>query len=214
MISSTVHYFEDQIDQIDTFFKSLGYETIVSKCGSVFADPRYGNFPDCLLAVEECDVFFGIIRPNCGSGQVGEYCVTFEEFKKARELNKPSWYVVDYRVTYAKELLHLLTLKPDISINIGSVKVKELLHMLFIKHKKSIDSGYYKVLDLFESKYKKEFDPLCLAMLDYVDKKDIKDYWARRNHWRHEFHQLTDITSYINNQFGNYQRIEDVLKTY
>ena len=116
MISSTVYNFEDQIDQIDAFFQSLGYETIVSKNGSVFADPRYGNFTDCLRAVGECDVFFGIVRPNCGSGQVGDYCVTFEEFKKARELNKPSWYVVDYRVTYAKELLHLLTLKPDIAL--------------------------------------------------------------------------------------------------
>jgi len=56
MISSTVYYFEDQIDQIDALFKSMGYETIVSKSGSVFADPRYGNFPDCLHAVEECEL--------------------------------------------------------------------------------------------------------------------------------------------------------------
>lgn len=191
MISTTVYYFEDQIDQIDALFKSLGYETIVSKNGSVFADPRYGNFPDCLHAVEECDVFFGIIRPNCGSGQVGNYCITFEEFKKAREMNKPSWYVVDYRVNYAKELLRLLTPKSNLPVDIAS----------------------YKVLDLFESKNKKEFDPLCLAMLDYVDQKDI-EYWERKNHWRQEFHRLTDITNYICNQFGDQQRIEDVLKSY
>lgn len=192
MISSTVYNFEDQIDQIDTLFRSLGYGTIVSKNGSVFADPRFGNFPDCLRAVEECDVFFGIIRPNCGSGQVGDYCVTFEEFKKARELNKPSWYVVDYRVIYAKELLRLLVPKREMPIGIGSSKV----------------------LDLFESKNTKEFDPLCLDMLDYVDKKDIPDYWARKNHWRHEYRRLNDIKDYISSQFGNQQRIEDVLKSY
>lgn len=208
MISSTVYYFEDQIDQIDTLFQSLGYETIVSKNGSVFADPRYGNFPDCLRAVEECDVFFGIIRTNCGSGQLGDYCITFEEFKKARELDKPSWFVVDYKVLYAKELFHILKYKNP---NVGKSKLYAKLCNL-LTH--SSNKSGIKVLDLFESNNFKEFDPLCLDMLDYVDKKDIKDYWARKNHWRHEFHRLTDITSYINNQFGNYQRIEDVLKSY
>ncbi|MBR3493782.1 MAG: hypothetical protein IKH44_15950 [Bacteroidales bacterium] len=44
MISSTVYNFEDQLDQIEAVLKSLGYDTILSKNGSVFADPRYGNF--------------------------------------------------------------------------------------------------------------------------------------------------------------------------
>ena len=70
------------------------------------------------------------------------------------------------------------------------------------------------MLDLFESRNLKEFDPLCLDMLDYVDKKDVKDYWSRTNHWRHEYHKLTDITGFINNQFGNQQRIMDVLNEY
>ena len=193
MISSTVYNFEDQLDQIEAVLKSLGYDTILSKNGSVFADPRYGNFKDCLEAVSECDIFFGIIRPNCGTGQIGDYCITYEEFKKARELAKPSWFVVDYRVLYAKELFRILKYKnPDDSSNKPGTKV----------------------LDLFESRNLKEFDPLCLDMLDYVDKKDVKDYWSRTNHWRHEYHRLTDITDFINNQFGNQQRIMDVLNEY
>lgn len=208
MISSTVYNFEDQIDQIDTFFQSLEYETIVSKNGSVFADPRYGNFTDCLHAVGECDVFFGIIRPNCGSGQVGDYCVTFEEFKKARELNKPSWFVVDYRVLYAKELFRILKYKNP---NEGKGKLYAKL-CSFITH--SSNKHDTRVLDLFESKNLKEFDPLCLDMLDFVDKKDIKDYWSRTNHWRQEYHRLTDITDYIRKQLGNQQKVLDVINEY
>lgn len=208
MISSTVRNFGDQIDQIDTLFRSLGYETIVSKNGSVFADPRYGNFPDCLYAVKECDIFFGIVRPDCGSGQIGDYCITFQEFKKARELDKPSWYVVDYRVLYAKELFRILKYKNP---NEGKGKLYAKLCSLITHSSNKNDT---RVLDLFESRDLKEFDPLCLDMLDYVDKKDVKDYWSRKNHWRHEYHRLTDITYYITNQFGNQQRIMDVLKEY
>ena len=207
MISSTVRNFGDQIDQIDTLFQSLGYETIVSKNGSVFADPRYGNFPDCLYAVNECDIFFGIVRPDCGSGQIGNYCITFEEFKKARELDKPSWFVVDYRVLYAKELFRILQYKNP---NEGKGKLYAKLCSLITHSSNKRDT---RVLDLFEPRDLKEFDPLCLDMLDYVDKKDI-DYWSRKNHWRQEYHRLTDITDYIRKQLGNQQKVLDVLNEY
>ena len=208
MISSTVYNFEDQLDQIEAVLKSLGYDTILSKNGSVFVNPLFGNFKDCLEAVSECDIFFGIIRPNCGTGQVGDFCITFEEFKKARELVKPSWFVVDYRVLYAKELFRILKYKNP---TMGKGKICAKLCSLFTHSGNKSDT---KVLDLFESRYLKEFDPLCLDMLDYVDKKDVKDYWLRTNHWRHEYHKLTDITDFINNQFGNQQRIMDVLNEY
>lgn len=57
--------------------------------GSMKVDPRLHNFDNCLKAVEECDLFFGVIRPDCGTGRDGSESITFQEFKHARECHKP-----------------------------------------------------------------------------------------------------------------------------
>ena len=92
MVASTVYGFEDQISQIVAQLNTLGYEVLNSHYGSIKVNPRLSNLKNCLNAVEECDLFFGIIRPYYGTGNIGNKNITFEEIKKAIRLKKPYWF--------------------------------------------------------------------------------------------------------------------------
>ena len=83
MLGSTVYGFEDQLSQIIAQLQLLGYEVLNSHSGSIKVNPKLSNLDNCLNAVEECDLFLGIIRPFYGTGNIGESNITFEEIKKA-----------------------------------------------------------------------------------------------------------------------------------
>ena len=86
MVGSTVYGFEDQLSQIVAQLNTLGYDVLNSHYGSIQVNPKLSNMDNCLKAVEECDLFLGIIRPYYGTGNIGERNITFEEIKKAIEL--------------------------------------------------------------------------------------------------------------------------------
>lgn len=111
MVSSSVNGFEDQLSGIEAILNSWGYEVWMSKSGTIKVNPHLHNFDNCLKAVEECDLFLGIIRLDCGTGREADGCVTFEEFKKARELNKPCWFIVDSRLKHYRDLMKVLELR-------------------------------------------------------------------------------------------------------
>lgn len=89
MVSSSVNGFETQLNLIFTYLTQLGFNVVMSKEGTLKVSPRLGSFGSCLKAVEDCDLFFGIIRKNCGTGRMDECSITFEEFKRARKCGKP-----------------------------------------------------------------------------------------------------------------------------
>ncbi len=105
MVGSTVYGFEDNLSQVVATLQTLGYDVINSSHGTVKVDSNLSNLDNCLKAVEECDLFLGIIRPYYGTGNIGEKNITFEEFKKAIELKKPYWFLVHRDVTFARKLL-------------------------------------------------------------------------------------------------------------
>jgi len=111
MVGSAVYGFEDQISQIVAQLITLGYEVLNSHYGSVKVNPGLSNLDNCLNAVEECDLFLGIIRPFCGTGNIGEKNITFEEIKKAIELKKPYWFLVHRDVVFARNLFKKIKLK-------------------------------------------------------------------------------------------------------
>jgi hypothetical protein len=111
MVGSTVYGFEDNLSQIVAILKTMGYDVINSSHGTVKVNPTLSNLDNCLKAVEECDLFLGIIRPYYGTGNIGETNITFEEFKKAIELKKPYWFLVHRDVTFARQLLQKIELK-------------------------------------------------------------------------------------------------------
>lgn len=104
MIGSTVYGYEDQLSQIAATFLTLGYEVLNSHIGTIKVNPRLSNLENCLNAVDECDLFLGIIRPYYGTGLIGDKNITFEEMKRAIELKKPYWFLVHRDVVFARNL--------------------------------------------------------------------------------------------------------------
>ncbi len=99
MVSSTVYGREDDLAQIYGILSGYKYEVVMSKEGSLYV-PAGASAPEsCLKAVEECDLFLGIIFPRYGSG------ITHSEFKKAIELDKPRWFIAHQYVIFAKDIL-------------------------------------------------------------------------------------------------------------
>lgn len=104
MVSSSVYGFVNEIEQVCTILSSMGYKVLNSHMGTIKVDPRCSNLDNCLRAVEECDLFLGIIRPSCGTGYIGKKNITYEEMKLAIKLKKPYWFVVHRDVTFARKL--------------------------------------------------------------------------------------------------------------
>lgn len=111
MVGSTVYGFEDQISQIVAQLNTLGYHVLNSHHGSIKVNPHLSNLDNCLKALEECDLFLGIIRPYYGTGNIGDKNITFEEIKKAIELKKPYWFLVHRDVVFARNLFKKMKLK-------------------------------------------------------------------------------------------------------
>lgn len=111
MVGSSVYGFEDQLPQIVAQLNTLGYDVLNSHYGSIKTNPNLSNLDNCLKAISECDLFLGIIRPYCGTGNIGEKNITFEEIKEAIRLKKPYWFLVHRDVVYTRLLLKKMKLK-------------------------------------------------------------------------------------------------------
>ncbi len=99
MLSSIVNHFKTEIEQIYATLKGYGYDVMCSHMGTVYNVPGKSPEESCLIAVEDCDFFFGIIYPFYGSG------ITHKEFKKAIEINKPRGFLAHHDVAFTRQLL-------------------------------------------------------------------------------------------------------------
>ncbi|MBS0645520.1 MAG: DUF4062 domain-containing protein [Verrucomicrobia bacterium] len=100
MVSSTVYGAEADLDQIAAILRQqFGYKVIMSKEGSVYVPVGFTPEQACLKAVEDCDLFFGIIFPRYGSG------ITHKEFLEANRLDKPRWFISHEKIEYLRKLL-------------------------------------------------------------------------------------------------------------
>ncbi len=118
MVSSTVYGREYDLEQIYAILTGYGYEVIMSKEGSVYLPANKTNEESCLKAVEDCDLFLGIIFPRYGSG------ITHSEFIKAIELDKPRCFIAHQYVMFARNILSQYMFKKDGALN-KSFKFKE-----------------------------------------------------------------------------------------
>ncbi len=110
MVSSSVYGHEDLLDQVYATLTGFGYEVWSSHSGTM---PTFSNvtaFENCVKAVQDCDLFFGIITPFYGSGIVKDEAIsiTHKEMLTAIELNKPRWFVAHDHVVFARQLLRAL----------------------------------------------------------------------------------------------------------
>lgn len=105
MISSSVYGFEESLKRIAHLLERWGYQAMCSSLGTIFVNPDLSNLENSVNAVDACDLFFGIIRTNMGTGNIGDKNITQEEMKRAVELNKPYWFVADEKVVFARSLM-------------------------------------------------------------------------------------------------------------
>lgn len=99
MVSSSVYGAESDLDSIYGILNGYGYEVVMSKEGTLYLPTGLSNEEACLQAVEDCDLFLGIIFPRYGSG------ITHKELKRAVELDKPRWFISHYYVLFARSIL-------------------------------------------------------------------------------------------------------------
>jgi hypothetical protein len=183
MVGSTVYGFEDQISAIVAQLVTMGYDVINSHSGRIKVDPNLSNMENCLNAVEECDLFLGIIRTYYGTGNIGELNITFEEIKKAIELGKPYWFLVHRDVVFARQLFNKMIAKED-----GK-----------------------KLFDVVEVVKNAQFDPRCIEVYEYVIKNHVP-VELRNGNWAQEFYRLDEMMTYVDNQFSDKVFVMNILK--
>jgi hypothetical protein len=182
MVGSTVYGFEDQLSQIVAYLESLGYDVLNSHVGKIKVNPNLSNLENCIHAVDECDLFLGIIRPYYGTGNIDGKNITFEEIKRAIELKKPYWFLVHRDVVFARNLF---------------------------KHIKSKDPNN-NLFDVIEIKPNKLFDHRCIDVYEYVIKNHIP-IELRNGNWAQEYYRLDEMMTYIGTQFSDKEFVSEIL---
>jgi hypothetical protein len=170
--------------------QQLKYTVLNSHNGSIKVNPKLSNLDNCLNAVEECDLFLGIIRPYYGTGNIGDKNITFEEIKKAIELKKPYWFLVHRDVTFGRLLLGKLKLK----------KGDRILSKEDDDHK-----DYSLVVDR-----NKFFDARTIDIYDYIIENHIP-VTLRNGNWAQEFYRLDEMMTYIITQFSDKDFVEGII---
>lgn len=208
MVSSSVNGYEDQLESIEAMLKGWGYDVLMSMSGTIKVNPHLHNYENCLKAVEECNLFIGIIRPDCGSGREGNGCITFEEFKKARELNKPCWFIVDSRIKCYRDLMKSLELREHPQT--GDEDLDSFIPLYY--DRKIRNRERLPIVDkLYKSKDLHKFDPLCFKMEDFVNHKGEKRENITNN-WMQYCEGLSEIYKFLESNLGNKDFVNDILK--
>ena len=68
LVSSSVYGYEELLESTYAILESYGYEVLMSHKGTVPVNPDESALTSCLQAVQDCDIFLGIILPRYGSG--------------------------------------------------------------------------------------------------------------------------------------------------
>lgn len=185
MISSTVYGAETLLRKIYSILKSKNYYVYSSPNGTIPANPNNSAYKNCLKAVEECDVFLGIIRPVYGSGKDGkEKSITHQELEHAIKLDKPRFILVHGKVTFARRLLYQY------------------------RHDKAGNK-----IDLKFNPIKAEFDDLrVIDMYELAKRDDLAVPLAdKTNNWVQEYYYDEEAWDYVTSQFGDEKRLRQYL---
>lgn len=181
LVSSTVYGIEELLDRIYTLLTAFGYEVWMSHKGTLPVRSDHTAFDNCLYAVEECDLFLGIITPTYGSGKEGsDLSIVHKEINKAIELNKPRWLLAHEQVVFARRFL--LDLGHDTSAERGKLKLKP--------GAKSITD--LRVIDMYEEATRHLTEPMS----------------ERNGNWVQKFSTDEDALLFASAQFSRFQEVE------
>jgi len=182
LVASTIYGYQDQLAAIYTQLDSYGYDVMNSHMGTVYAGADKSNLANCLDAVDECNAFLGIIRPEYGSGVIGETSITHEEVLKAILLKKARWFLVDSKVVFARQLLN-------------NAEIVDRHTLKAIKAEKII------------IRPNKLMDVRCIDIYNAVTKDKIPAK-ERIGHWAQEYYDLPGMQRYIEGQFMDVEKVK------
>lgn len=189
LVSSTVYGYEELLESTYALLDSYGYEVQMSHKGTLPVDPENSALESCLEAVEQCDIFLGIILPRYGSGiedKRGE-SITHKEMVEAIALNKPRWFLVHEHVAVARQLLSPYRKKDN--------KGKGLCPFEFdngLAFQKTTVLSDLRVIDMFE-----------LAM-----RHDIPNLKDRHGNWVQHYGADDDARLFVTAQFRRIRELE------
>ncbi len=191
MVSSTVYGIEELLDRVYTLLTKFGYEVWMSHKGTVPVFSNRNAFENCLQAVNECDLFLGIITPNYGSGQDPKgrksLSVTHQEILRAIELNKPRWLLAHENVVFARTLLNNLGYHGKAARETLTLTSKPVFTDL-------------RVIDLYED-----------ATIDY-EAPEAVPLAERKGNWVQKFHSNNEGITFVSAQFFRYQEVEEFIR--
>jgi hypothetical protein len=185
MVSSCVYGIEELLEQVFAILSGAGFTVWMSHKGTVPVDPAKSNFENCLAAVENCDLFLGILTTRYGSGKdkaTGEQSITHRELLRALELNKPRWFLAHHDLVFARRLLGDLGHE-----NADTRKPLKLVH------KGAVDD--LRVLDMYDAVIQAE--------------KDLKD---RVGNWAQPFVTKEDGNVFVVAQFLRFGEAVEFVK--
>lgn len=144
-----------------------------------------------MLAVENCDLFLGIITTSYGSGQdpndPSSRSITHHEILKAIELDKPRWLLAHEYVVFARTLLS----------NLGYRGRGERKKLNLEKNHVFTD---LRILDLYEE-----------ATMDHQSPQTIPSA-ERRGNWVQKFRSNDDGYIFVSSQYFRYQEVEEFIR--
>ncbi len=184
LVSSTVYGIEELLERIYTILTAFGYEVWMSQKGTLPVRSGKTAFENCLAAVDDCDLFLGIITSNYGSGKDGkEISITHQELRRAIECRKPRWLLSHQNVVFARRLL----------IDLGHKTPTSRKKLTLAKGAKSVSD--LRVIDMYEE-----------AILN------TRPLSERPGNWVQEFGTDEDALLFASAQFSRYQEVEEFIK--
>ncbi len=177
MVASTVYGFQDQLEQICATLSGYGYEVWNSHINTIPLNPSISNLQNCLFAVEQCDLVFGIIRPRYGAVLEEDISVTHNEIRRAIQLKKPRWFVSHRDIIVARQLLKQFMFDQDGNRNPD------------FHFSKTDIMDDIRVIDLYNE----------VIMNDHP----VLD---RVGHWVDEYYRIGDVLNCLETQFSNIGR--------
>ncbi len=184
MLSSTVYGIEELLDRIYTILTAFGYDVWMSHKGTLPIFSTNTAFENCILAVEKCDLFLGLVTTSYGSGidKTG-LSITHQELRKAIKLKKPRWLLAHSNVVFARRFLKDL-----------GYENKEDRNKLDLKERASSISNL-KVIDMYED---------AILELEPFDK--------RVGNWVQEYNTDEEAFLFASSQFSRFQEVEKFLE--
>lgn len=186
MVSSSVYGIEELLDRVYALLTAFGYEVWMSHKGTMPVFSDRSNFENCLAAVEECDLFLGLITPHYGSGKETPdgLSITHRELLRAIELHKPRWLLAHDHVVFARSLLRNL---------IYARSKRKVRAKLGVRKNTVIDD--LRVIEMYEAAV--------------VSEKPLSD---REGNWVQKFAVDEDALLFATAQFHRYQEVEDFVR--